>query len=171
MGDRIPGHQCQGTKSECVKDGGTALSPTPTRGPTLKQTVHIPLALRTPARPKSILEIRPGQAFNKYPATLSVEDYLIQAVRELQKDNKVPENLIPDKKAQPVMIMERAGIISRTGVLFSLSKEKHLELEGVRESQGTSPNVEKTFTALLAQESDPTAKMGEIYVHTHPAFS
>jgi hypothetical protein len=101
-----------------------------------------------------------------------VEDYLIRAVRELQKDNKVPDNLIPDKKAQPVMIMERAGIISKTGILFSLSKERHIDLEGgARESQETSPNVEKAFAALLEQESDPTARMGEIYLHTHPGFS
>jgi hypothetical protein len=34
MGDRVPGHTCQGTKPVNVQDGGTALCPTPTRGPT-----------------------------------------------------------------------------------------------------------------------------------------
>jgi hypothetical protein len=34
MGDRVPGHICQETKPVNVQDGGTALCPTPTRGPT-----------------------------------------------------------------------------------------------------------------------------------------
>jgi len=34
MPDRVPGSTCQGTKPVKVQDGGTALSPTPPRGPT-----------------------------------------------------------------------------------------------------------------------------------------
>ena len=34
MADRVPGHTCLATKPVSVQDGGTALSPTPTRGPT-----------------------------------------------------------------------------------------------------------------------------------------
>lgn len=34
MADRVPGSTCQGTKPENVKDGGSALASTPSRGPT-----------------------------------------------------------------------------------------------------------------------------------------
>jgi hypothetical protein len=119
----------------------------------------------------SILDIPAGRPRATYPRTLSVPDFLVGLVRNLQKDNKVPN------KGSEVVI-ERAGIISKTGVLFPLSKEEHIGIlgngdrnRGLLESQGTSPNREKTLNALLRQERDPTVLLGAIYVHTHPGFS
>jgi hypothetical protein len=119
----------------------------------------------------SILDIPPGHPYSTYPGTLTVPDFLIDVLRELHRDDRV-------SSGGREVVIERAGIISKTGVLFALNKELHLRTlgegnrdRGVVPAETTSPNVEKTLEALQTQERDPTVLWGAIYVHTHPGFS
>ncbi len=123
------------------------------------------------AKPKSILEIRPGKPFNTYPPTLSAPPWFAESVRNLQRDNK-----LTDQGSE--VIVERAAIVTRSGTFFPLPKEEHIRLlgdgsrvTGVSKAKTTSPLPEAVMSSLLKTERDPSVLLCELSVHTHPAFS
>ena len=97
-----------------------------------------------PEPPRSILEISAGNPFKKYPETLSVSPDLIKLLQDLQRDNKVGKDVI-----------ERAAIITRTGVLYPLSKERHIEILGgrVQNAWETSPRAVEVHKSKLASRN------------------
>ena len=117
---------------------------------------------QTPEPTKSILEISAGKPFKTYPETLSVSPDLIKLLQDLQRDNKVGTDVI-----------ERAAIVTRTGVLYALSKEQHIKILGgrVQNAWETSPRAVEVHKGIVAEQRDPSALQAEIAVHTHPGLS
>jgi hypothetical protein len=109
---------------------------------------------------------------SRYPKTLRVPDHLITRVRELRADNEQPP-----ERGRTARKMERAAVVSLTGLLYDLPKETHIELlgdgnpnVGRLKAEGASPNARRTAEAIARRERDPMASFPIIGVHTHPGI-
>jgi RHS repeat-associated protein len=129
---------------------------------------------------QSILDVPAGEPLKKYPEKLSVPPDLVTGVQELARDKTVPGELVQNQARDKTVpsqprVMERAGIITRSGVLYPLTKEEHIRAlgrgdwsKGVARAVDTSPGASEAVKLIAKREPDPTVLLAEIDVHTHP---